>query len=240
MNKTLTLFLCFIYSFVYSFNDTTKIRKQVVYDSSHLTVTKIPVDAMNRLLEDSDYSYVETKAPPKTLWERFTEWLDRTMENLLNTDAGNYSMKIIKIAICIVIIVLIIWLLLKNNVRSVFYGKSASAPPLLHEIDGDIHEIDFDKRISEEVAKGDFRKAIRFLFLKIIKELNKNSLINWQMDKTNADYYKELRNTSYGKEFKELSRLYEYIWYGDFKLDESRFKIIIQKFNQFQINKTAK
>ena len=60
------------------------------------------------------------------------------------------------------------------------------------------------------------------------------------MDKTNADYYKELRNTSYGKEFKELSRLYEYIWYGDFKLDESRFKIIIQKFNQFQINKTAK
>lgn len=196
---------------------------------------KIPKDAMQKLLDNPDYSYVQKPAPAKTFWEKFMMWVMSKLAKFLQTKSGSYSMTVIKIILCITVIGLVIWMLLKNNIRSVFYGRSASNSPLFTEIDENIHEIDFDKRIAEEMAKGDFRKAIRFLFLKIINELNKHNLINWQLDKTNADYNKELKNTSYSKDFKELSRLYEYIWYGDFKLDEPDFRVIIQRFNQFQI-----
>lgn len=239
MNKILTFLLCLICSFVYSSNDTLKIKQKITLDSSRVTAIKLPAGTIDKLLEDSDYSYVQVKIPPKTLWERFKEWFWNLMEGVFNTKAGDYSISIIKIIMCIAIIVVIVWLLLKNDMRFIFYGKSANTP-VFNEIEEDIHEIDFDKRINEELAKRDFRKVIRFLFLKLIKELNNQSLINWQLDKTNADYYKELRNTSYGKEFKELSRLYEYVWYGDFKLDEPHYRTIIQKFNLFKVKRTAK
>ncbi|HET6226523.1 MAG TPA: DUF4129 domain-containing protein [Bacteroidia bacterium] len=238
MNKVLLFLLCFVWSFSYSSNDTLKIKQKINYDSSRVTVSKIPPEVIQKYLQDPEYGYVKQSTPPKSLWQQFLDWFWRSVGDLFNTKAGDYSITIIKIAVCIAIIVLIIRLLFKNNssVRSIFYGNSASAP-LFNEINEDIHEIDFDKRISEELAKNDFRKAIRFLFLKLIKELNNQKLINWQLDKTNADYYRELRNTNYGKDFKELSRLYEYVWYGDFKLDEPHYKTIIQRFNQFKISR---
>jgi hypothetical protein len=238
MNKILTFLLCFICSFVYSSNDSLKIKQKITYDSSQVTAIKIPAGTIDKLLEDSDYSYVEVKAPPKTVWERFKDWFWRLVKRIFNTKAGDYSISIVKIVLCVVIIGLIIWLLFKNDVRFIFYGKSASVP-IFNELDEDIHEIDFEKRINEELAKKDFRRAIRFLFLKLIKELNNQNLINWQLDKTNADYYKELRNTNYGKEFKELSRLYEYVWYGDFKLEEPHYMTIIQKFNLSKITRNS-
>ena len=73
-------------------------------------------------------------------------------------------------------------------------------------------------------------------FLKLLKELTDKNLISWKIDKTNSDYSIELSNSKYSKQFKELAFLYEYIWYGDFPVDDTNFKSTISKFNELKIN----
>jgi hypothetical protein len=71
--------------------------------------------------------------------------------------------------------------------------------------------------------------------LKLLKKLTDNNLIKWQIDKTNRDYSIELSNSKYTNQFNQLSLVYEYIWYGDFKLNETIYKDTINQFNSFSL-----
>ncbi|MGZ4059834.1 MAG: hypothetical protein ACXVPU_12435, partial [Bacteroidia bacterium] len=184
---------------------------------------------------NTDYKYDRVGPAPKSVWERFTEWFWRTIEKIFSTKGGKIGFNIFKFILIIAVIVIIIFLLLKNDVRALFYGKSASVQIDFSEFEENIHTINFDVLIDEAISKKDFRKAVRLHFLKLLKELTDNNLIKWQIDKTNNDYSIELANSKYSSQFKELALLYEYIWYGDFQLDESNFKATISKFKDFRI-----
>jgi hypothetical protein len=231
-----SFFCLLLISNAYPANDTSSTQQAVHYDSAILTVRKIPSEELNKLLSDPDYGYNEVSKPNKTIFSRFLEWLSRKLGNELSSDGGEISITVLEYLFIAAAIGLIIFLLLQNNIRSIFYGKSATTTLDFKESIEDINEINFDQRIADEVMKKDFRRAIRLHFLKVIKELSDQKLISWQLDKTNSDYSRELKNTRYSPQFEELIRLYEYIWYGDFKLDETTFLVVVQKFNRFTIN----
>ncbi|MGZ4056858.1 MAG: hypothetical protein ACXVDZ_08530 [Bacteroidia bacterium] len=218
---------------VYSANDSIKIK--IVTDSSKTEIRKLSDEEQKKLLDNTDYKYDRVGPAPKSVWERFTEWFWRTIEKIFSTKGGKIGFNIFKFILIIAVIVIIIFLLLKNDVRALFYGKSASVQIDFSEFEENIHTINFDVLIDEAISKKDFRKAVRLHFLKLLKELTDNNLIKWQIDKTNNDYSIELANSKYSSQFKELALLYEYIWYGDFQLDESNFKATISKFKDFRI-----
>ena len=230
--------LCCFHAIVAQAADkTAKIEENVRYDSSAITVRKISSAEVDALRNDPDYNYLQENTQPKTTWERFKEWFWSKITELFDSQSGNTSIRIIRYVFLSIVIALIIFLLFKNKTSALFYGKSASSAPDFIETIEDIQELDFDKRIAEEVSKRDFRRAVRLYFLKVIKDLSQQNLINWKQDKTNADYLKELKNSKYQKQFHELVKLYEYVWYGDFKLDELSFQAIIERFNQFKIDR---
>ena len=53
--------------------------------------------------------------------------------------------------------------------------------------------------------------------------MTENRLIEWHADKTNTDYLYEIHSKSVREEFSYLSYLYNYIWYGEFEMDENSF-----------------
>lgn len=231
------LFFCLsLTSTAYSVNKPEGIQKKICYDSAGMTVRKIPSKEFNKLLSDPAYGYSQVSKAPKTLFERFIQWLLIQLGESAHSKKAKISLSVVEYVFIALAIGLIILLLIKSNIRSLFYGKSATVSIDFIESIEDINEINFDHRIADEVSKKDFRKAVRLHFLKVIKELSDHKLINWQLDKTNADYSKELKKSRYNVQFEELIRLYEYIWYGDFKLNEPDFEMVIQKFNQFKIN----
>lgn len=232
--KPISLLLVF---FLASFSSEAIIPgKRLSYDSAAVKLRKIPSEELRKLYDDEEYQYIETTTTaPQTAFQRFKAWLWGKITGLFDKKSGKLTIRIIKYIIVAVAIFFVAFLMLKNNARSLFYKKGASVSSDFIESTEDIEEIDFDKRIADEVSRKDFRKAVRLYFLKVIKELNQHRLINWKLDKTNTDYLKELRSGVYYQQFAELSRIYEYIWYGDFKLDETNFLSVIQKFNQFKI-----
>jgi len=97
----------------------------------------------------------------------------------------------------------------------------------------DIRELDTQTLLSKARAEGDYRLAVRLLFLEQLKRLTERNLIDWQPYKTNYDYLAELEGKAILDRFQKLTLAYEYVWYGGFELDEGRFEELEQQFRAF-------
>tara|TARA_Y100001935_G_C17295050_1_gene505636 strand:- start:1942 stop:2346 length:405 start_codon:yes stop_codon:yes gene_type:complete len=88
--------------------------------------------------------------------------------------------------------------------------------------------------IKEALANKNYRLAIRYYYLYILKLLSNKELIDWQLQKTNDDYLHELSNGSLKKAFAKATFLYDYVWYGEFQLDESKYQQAERTFKALQ------
>lgn len=87
----------------------------------------------------------------------------------------------------------------------------------------DIYKQDIEQLLQKAIEAKNYREATRLLYLKLLRQLSDKELIEWKLDKTNNQYCREIKNTELLQHFQSLSRLYEYVWYGDFELNETRF-----------------
>ncbi|MBK8474264.1 MAG: DUF4129 domain-containing protein [Sphingobacteriales bacterium] len=81
---------------------------------------------------------------------------------------------------------------------------------------------------------------MRLYYLQTLKVLADRQHINWQRYKTNRHYWHELRNTNLQQPFNQLTRLFDYIWYGEFQIDDQHFRQAQQAFKTFEQTITRK
>ena len=96
-----------------------------------------------------------------------------------------------------------------------------------------IFEINYRERIDKAVKAGNYRLAIRLMFLQMLKTMAGKKLIQYKQDRTNFDYLMQLRSTSHYNDFFRITRNYEYAWYGNFPVDEEAWHIIKTDFEKF-------
>jgi hypothetical protein len=77
-----------------------------------------------------------------------------------------------------------------------------------------------------------YRLAVRLTYLIVLKQLSESGKIHWQADKTNRSYLDENGDKSLQQPFANLTRLYEYVWYGDFDINAGHYKDIETDFNE--------
>jgi hypothetical protein len=56
-----------------------------------------------------------------------------------------------------------------------------------------------------------------------LKKLSERNIIEWHVDKTNTDYLYEIQSKELKDNFQYLSYLYNYIWYGEFEMNDTTF-----------------
>ena len=182
--------------------------------------------------EDPDFDYTE-EAPKLSMLGRFLKWL---LSKLNQRGAQSQTVgTILGYGMAIFFIGLLILQLLKVPIQGLWLRKAASLSPLdgLNE-DADIQEWDFNEKITAAEASGDYRRALRLLFLESLKILSSGEWISWNPHKTNLDYEKELQGSSYQQPFHRLRRVYEYVWYGDFTLSEEQYRETRDIFTRFK------
>ena len=100
------------------------------------------------------------------------------------------------------------------------------APTSLREIETNLHEADVEGFLKEALKEKKFRLAIRLYYLAIIKQLSVKRAIVWKKDKTNGHYLRELRAHKHPKlkEFRNVTRIFEYVWYSNMDFDGGQFQ----------------
>lgn len=86
-----------------------------------------------------------------------------------------------------------------------------------------IEHADIHALIKNAENSKDYRLAIRYYYLLVLKTLSLKNHIKFEDDKTNAEYLNELNEKPFFEGFSYVSYLYTYIWYGKFALAESQY-----------------
>lgn len=154
------------------------------------------------------------------------------LENLFIFFATSPLMKWIGYTVLALIILLIIYQVAVVNNFFVF-SRSGRKKNKQGDVDEDLSEIDLDEKIRESVANSEYRMAIRYLYLKTLKALNERNAIKIHAKATNNDYLQQMRTSARYNEFALLTRIYEYVWYGEFQPGNQQFEKIHNNFNQF-------
>ncbi len=64
--------------------------------------------------------------------------------------------------------------------------------------------------------------------------MSEKELIKWEIQKTNDDYINELEKEELKAPFSHITRLYDYIWYGDFPIDKAKYLRAENKFSSLR------
>ena len=181
--------------------------------------------------DDRAYRYGNDLPPTASPWDRFLAWFWSTVEELFRSKAYRNAGQYLLMA---TIAGGVVWLLYKAEfLGNLFPNRAKQAPLGYNTLDDNIHEINFTDRINQAVEARHYRLAVRLLYLQSLKSLADAGLIRWQADKTNRQYALELMGNPKRLPFEQLTTQFEYVWYGDFPVDEARFGLIRQQFNQF-------
>ena len=127
-----------------------------------------------------------------------------------------------------------LWYFYRSEISALTRVKPKNTAFNFTDITEDLNEINFDKRIAEALADRDYRLAIRWLYLKMLFGLDKKNHIRFSPSKTNIDYGYEISSREIKTDFMQLSRVYEYVWYGQFDLGEVRYMGHEEKFRDFE------
>ncbi|MBB2146584.1 hypothetical protein GM921_13865 [Pedobacter sp. LMG 31464] len=201
-------------------------------DSSKVDLRKFDETAVKKYSVQKDFIYDDVAPQSLSLWDRFWRWIWRLINNIFSGGITGSIIKYVLIAVVIAIVVFAVIKLIGLDYKFLTGKSKAVAIPFEESLEN-IHEIDFDEQIDFALQNGNYRLAVRLLYLKTLKHLSDKQLINWQPEKTNQAYVLELENENYKQEFNTLTNQFEYIWYGEFFIDKSSFEPINQSFLQF-------
>lgn len=101
-------------------------------------------------------------------------------------------------------------------------------------INGQEQTIDLQKLVQEHIQSGQYREAVRYLYLNSLAILHKAQIIKWEERKTNTDYIFEITDRTLKGTFKKVSYLYDYVWYGEFEPDQQQFEEMRKSFVELE------
>lgn len=228
--------LCYIlflscFGNVFSQTDSLSLEKEIRYDKSRVSPIEFEETLMDELKNDRGFDYGH-RINSETWWAAFNRWINNLWNDLMNWlfgDIGSESVlafiiEILPYLLLLFFIGLAVWLFVKLDP-----GGSALKSPAKPGVDLSleeeiIHREDISKLIEKAVTEKNYRLAVRYYYLSILKKLREREIIDYQFQKTNAEYLSEIKDSFLNQEFRQITRIYDFIWYGDFRVTEAQFE----------------
>ncbi|MDX2286035.1 MAG: DUF4129 domain-containing protein [Bacteroidia bacterium] len=82
---------------------------------------------------------------------------------------------------------------------------------------------DYEQLTRLALSQGEYRLAIRYTYLAVLQRLDHLRMIEWQPQKTNADYLRELAPAPFAGQFGLLTQIFESCWYGQLQPGPDHF-----------------
>jgi hypothetical protein len=136
----------------------------------------------------------------------------------------------------ILAVIFIIFICYKVLFKNGIFGRRKNKLLSENEVESveDLQDVsEYDALISDAETKQNYNLAIRYLFLKTLKSLSDRGFVSFTIEKTNQEYLKEMGQNPHSKEFEDVIRNYEYVWYGKHRIFENQYLQLKELFYLF-------
>ena len=121
-------------------------------------------------------------------------------------------------------VIYLVYILLNEGGTGLFSSNGHNKLKTYEEITAEnIENTDINSLIISAEKINDFRLAIRYYYLLVLKNLSLKNYIKFEDDKTNSEYLNEIDSKPFSDKFAYTSYLYNYIWYGEFPVDVEQY-----------------
>jgi len=217
--------------------DSVLLKNPVTENSTYPKKFK---ENFNSKYKDKEFDY-STSKPRESFMQKLQRKIAKIMQTIFGTSVFNTSSDIAWLVVRLLGIFLVGFLLyfiikyLINQNGGFFFSKKNKKVSIREqELHENIHEINFPESIAQFENSGDYRSAVRYQFLFILKKLSDKKIISWNPEKTNKDYIIELKTAHLKTGFSDLSYIFDYVWYGEFRIDQASYLKFKNQFQSFQ------
>ncbi|HEX5748426.1 MAG TPA: DUF4129 domain-containing protein [Archangium sp.] len=178
----------------------------------------------------------EEVPPPPGPWQRFMKWLAEWLERLFRRSetqtpgpsfsaAGGQAVANVLVVVLIAGVLVVLTLVLLRALGKAQEGEDTrlevstqdastlAADPmnaLSRPPEGWAHLAD------ELAARGEYREAVRSLYLALLSRLHREGVIHYDTTLSNWDYLRQFRSRrEWVPSFRELTRRFDFAWYGN-------------------------
>ena len=197
---------------VYISPDTISIirnKKEFAYMSS--------IDSLLRKQRDQNMARFKNEKPSFSFFDRL------------------FNSSFFKIISWLVVVGLVLFILYKLIITQGIFRKVFSKKEIEEEAEDKklYTQSDYLKLIHQSCLLGDYRAAVKYLFLRTLQQLSDRSYIEYASDKTNYRYLREIPANK-RNEFSRLILNYEYIWYGNMHIRREVYEKVEAEFTAFE------
>ncbi|MDR3272033.1 MAG: hypothetical protein LBT29_00920 [Flavobacteriaceae bacterium] len=231
-------FVCF--SAIFFLINLIHLSAKIQYDSAKISHRKLS-NPPSKIYVGKDFVYEDPPHEPNFL-ERFLHWIWWKITEFLNslfnwnlraeTPSGR-KMLWITLTVLLVALIVVGFLFFWKKFRRTL-GRNDRDRISAEEAEKNLSLVDFDRLIDTAYREKNYRLAVRFYYLKILKLLSERQFIQYEYQKTNYEYAYEIQNPQLQNLFKEVSFVFDYCWYGEYRADLQDFILAKQKFGEIQ------
>jgi len=223
------------------------IKAEFATDTVHLQPVKLDKKNIRKYKKQKEFDYRLIKEETNIIlraWDwikrKFTSILQKILDWIFGVKTGGkvlqYFLKALPYLAALLFVYLIFRFLIGIDlIRLKQNNKKNLNKVYLSDEERIIQEEDLNKLIEEAVRNKQYRLAVRYYYLNMLKKLINKGLIQWHNEKTNRDYVREMANDQRAPYFKNLTFIYDYVWYGNYHPAENEFKEIENDFKSFNI-----
>jgi hypothetical protein len=207
---------------------------QGVYENSPVEGKKIDEDAIKKLSEKYNYTEKPKRLDTQTFKQNTThfELKSKPKTGFWLSKGGRNVAYVLAVLALIVLLVVLFYRAGKSSYNKKIEKATVFSTEIINA--DNLSNLKVDDLLSDALDAADFRLAIRLLYLNSLKLLMEKGFIRPSPEKTNYDYVRELNNNIYQSDFKNTTRIFEIVWYGNSNINNSSFQNIKNKFADFQ------
>ncbi len=202
-------------------------------DTSQVTLRLPSASVLNKFRKDSDFNYSQDTEYGKTIWDMIRYYFNKFYRQLYDIDGSGKLLRWLWIALLVGVAVFGLTKMLGVDVSGIFFKKPEPIIDLSDTvIDENVAKDKLSAMLEKALAEKQYRLAVRLTYLIVLRRLSDTGQIHWQTDKTNRSYLNEIHDQSLRQSFANLTRSYEYVWYGDFDINAGHYRDIENDFNE--------
>lgn len=200
-----------------------KISDEVIFRAvPDTTVTRMKGEKEFAYANDPSYWQKEKKVYRKGFWDYFFDFFE------------SRTVRVIFYLFLVTLGIFVLYRVIVLNNLFIFYSSKKHKQLIAQVKSPELDRSNIDQKIREAIEKKDYNVAIRYLYLKTLYTLNDCNLIRYHPEATNSEYLSQMREHKKIREFRFLTQVYEYVWYGKFEINEQQFALVYDSFQNFQ------
>lgn len=212
------------------------------YDTgSSLNPVSFQPEKISQYKAEKAFDYLEIQEQDNW-WTRLKRWVNTRYQQILEWLFGDYEantilaflLRVLPYLLIGALVGLIFWLFIRLDPGNTLLNESEKPEVFYNDEEKIVRSQNIPQLIEEAISQGNYRLAIRYYYLQLLKLLNDKEIIKYESQKTNSDYLNEIKKDHFRQPLKNLMRIYDFSWYGGFSISEGNFRSAQQSFLEME------